>query len=774
MKTFFFTLILFCATARGAVLLNEDYSSGTGNWVATTGSITNSQNEGYNFTNGFIGGSGVTMTNGFATVSSGDFYCSAWFYIPDTNTVSASGSDTFLYVLPDGTVGSANSAATISITRRNDAGFYATTNVVGFTTRNPAGFSSDDITLRRMAWNKVSIVVHISSRTYDVYLNDILWLRNISSANASYTSVDRLAISSQSPGSSIDGVYAESSWALPTESVLINQDFTTSTVGDITNTVPTTATRTLYPQRWIAPVNTSTAVSLTISANGAAAASAVQSMAITPALSQGILEGEFKTSVAGVTYFGMMFRVWDAPSSGGGGVLRISGSDNLMQLILPNATGTLITVASNSVTPSANSTYSLKMEMRGRVLTASYKNSAMDSGSYTLAFTHVITNSTTGGRGMLSEEFVGPYMSGSVGASDNYCTRIRFTGHLPDDEVTMHNGIYSARMSAGSVRELYAYGSTNNIFQSKGIQMGHRSRADMGPFATIHQIVFSNANCVVIRQRSQNWTEYQQLGIAEIFVTMTRRGIWCTDTVTPWIVTENFAPDLDYNPRHLFTNYLMASVGDALTKTNYPYESWRYDLQTTNLPGVHQAVSVLRVSQVVGNFTNWAAGVANLTHKYLGIVDPVSIATDRTAASLTAATLYGVYRAFLFETNQTLDATAMVNWRNDASNNAALTSFSNGSLTGFSLTNGWYEIAATASPVSFSLPLGGTATRHQPAFKQTLFRPGWMRVNGIGKSAITDFVSDSMSDGSWLVQYLSNITETATVELVENPPHGFF
>lgn len=751
--------------------------------------------EGADFDTGYLSvPTATTASKSHTAITSGVFRVSFFVRIADTDTASDATKNDFFYILPtSGAVSSANSITTIAISRNS-----MTSDIISLQRRDSSAFV-EFIQPYRGGWFKISVVANFASATFNLYLNDVLWERNIAWANAAATDFSRVAVlaGASSPGITVDEIVIETSPTNPTESVLVDHTFVGGT-GEIEDSAPTTNTRSINPQNWKIPDDTSNFGGFTLGANGAQPDASKECFALIRCVAQGIEEIEFQSSVAGVIDFGMMIRAWEGMNQGGAGYLRVrGGAINTIALFLPTATGTLTQVAVTALTPSANTTYTLKVEMRGREYACSYKAAAMDSGSYTVAFTHTVINSATGGRGLLSEEQGGPVIITSAGATDNYVRRYRFTGAVPAAEINPTVGGYQLNLAYGSVRELYFSGSggaTKNLFWSKGIQCGHRSRADMGNYVCQQQTIYNGTHVKAYRQRAQNTTEYQVLGESDVYFTLLRRGLWVSDRTTVGGTTENIAPDLDMHKIHFDSNYkVLAATGTSvsdLTDTGAGYHDWREDIGSSAnaaLPLSFQRLTAFgsgnqaRITSTIGSNLNWSGSVHNLTHKMRGNGDPISQAVARYSANLVHATAYEVYRAYRLEcaSGLSLDSDTLIDWRDDYKTPAAL-SFTTGAIKtnaagdlntdGFNERHGWYEITCSGGTADFTVPVTSGSPRYYPAFRLH----SWtntnvaLEIDGVAATPGTDYVIEDMGGSVGILQVLSVLTADTDLTLASS------
>lgn len=725
-----------------------------------------------------------------AAITSGITRFDFWFFV--SGTVTGTSHDTFIYLdyASSGTaLNSANSAATLTISR--DTGVSASSTKVAVQYRNASGFLTLTTLLHRSTWHRLSVVVNEATHTYDLYLNDILWERGITCPNNAWTELTRIAVLSEANADDlyISNVLVTSDWAIG-ETVLIEHDFTTGQTGEIEATTPTTCGRQLNPQPWLVPADTSQYGGFLLGANGGTPDASRTCFALQRCLADGIVECEFRSSVAGVEYFGIMFRTWDYsnPNGAGHGLFRISGSNNTAVLFLPDSGGTVQTMQSTSLSPAANTVYTLRVEMRGRYVICSYKAAAMDAGSYTVAFTHKVTNSATGGRGMLSEELCGPFIATTtgLGATDNYCRKFRFTGAVPAEETTPTIGGYTVNVAPGSVRSLYVAGAalpTRDLFWSKGIQNGHRSRADA--VAAFRQRTCINGTHVkAYRQRAQNMTEYQQLGTANMWVTLLRRGPHVYDSIVVHDSSENFAPDCDLRGDLWSTDFKwINSAGSISDESDATFGDW------TNHGGslsptigmqfltAYGSGNEYLLNQCLSAIENVSGSVWSVQSRWEGNGDPISRVF--VLASVSVGTEYSLRRSVLLRQSAAISGEQLSDFRSDISSPATLT-FTSGSLKtdaagdenadGYNERHGWQEITCSGGAAHWSIDVPTDVTRYGLAFRLW----GWidtftlLEINGSPAVEGTDFVFDNLGDGTMILQLLGDITADTELQLLSS------
>ena len=687
-------------------------------------------------------------------------------------------------------VASGNSIATVAVERSTLKSGVNSSNFT-LTYRNTGGsftdFPGTSLLLLRGAWYyKLSLAVDHTAKTVDVYFNDILWIRAIPWVDNTLAGFGRVAVVGQSSADAliVDDILVTRDWTAG-ESTIVDHTFVGGS-GEIEASAPSTATRGPSAQPWKIADDTTTYGAFTLGANGAAPDASKKCFALQRCTQDGSIEVEFKTSVAGTTYCGIIFRFWDYPtaSPGGCGVFRISGTSWIFQL--PDRTGAVSTVASGSVSAlSANTTYTIKLECRGRYYICSYKAADMASGSYTQLVAHAANTSATGGRGMLIEELAGPYVDTAVGATDNYVRRFRFTGAIPSTDASKTIGANTWEVNSGSIKALLATGSaapTRNLFWSRGIQYGHRSSAD-SVGAPQSAAIYDASNVYAVHQTAHNVTEYEYLGHSDCYVTLLRRGPWVMDGLYISQTGENFAPDLDLRPELWSKSFLtVESSGSATSRSDATYHDWSSYGSTGALPRGHQNLTAfgsgteVRMSQVVIPITNTSGSVWQTTSKLEGNGDPISRAFSIPSGSLFDGSNYRVARAFLLEANGALSTSVLEAFRDDIGTPASIVTFTTGSLKtnaagdlntdGFNERHGWYEINCSGGVCSFTFPVP-SGKRFFPAFRLSSWTNtnSAVKINGVYMVAGTDYVIDDLGGNVGLLQLLSDRTANTTVEV---------
>ena len=754
--------------------------------------------EGEDFANGFFQipagtGSNVVATKTFTAISSGIFRVDFWYRMTDSTSIANDTSSTFFYLLPTaGTGASANSIITI-ILSRNSSSHGATSTQAGICYRDGSGATFNSLNnispIYKGAWHKLSVVANFTTHKCDLYFNDILWTRNLDWANASAADFSRIIIlnGAAAPITDFDSILVTSDWALPTETVLIDDDFTTGS-GAIENTNPSTDDRNIYPQPWLVPTASGLG-GFTRSSNGLVPASNAVCYSLVRGLAEGILEGTFKTSVSGVINFGILSRAWSG-NVADRFYLRYSSAASAGQKLAIIQDSYFVAASDGTgVTFSNNTVYTLKLEMRGRYLWAYVKQA---SGAYQLQFGGpiLIHDAASGSRGMTSEENMGPCVVTTVGATDNYALRFTFTGYKRPEHHNATVGNYTVNSDPGSIRELYvvnSYKPTRNLFWSKGIQHGHRATADAFNYAGAHAVTYNSSNLVMIRQRSLNVNEVQMISSAECYITLLRRGPVLDDAMFVYITGLSCAPDHDFRPDMTQGSYRIAgATGSSTLLSDSPSHLFRDDMTGAALPLSVQRTSTfgtgneIRFTGTLTNIANYTAANNQFSHKISNDGDPISHLFPHNY-TLTAQTNYEAGRYYLIESGSglTLSDTVITDFRDDIKVPATL-SFTLGSLktnaagdyntNGYNERHGWHEITCSSGKATFTLPVS-SGKRHGPAFRlhsHTLSTNPTVYINSSLAVADTDYVWDDIGDGTGVLQLLSNRTSSTTIEITQH------
>ena len=775
-----------------AVLVDEDFSEDAGGFSA--GSQVAS--EGADYTDGYLSIPGnTTSSKTFTAVTSGNAYCSFWVNPGAADLAANDTTSTFVYFLPTaGAVSSANSVATLLIGKNSARDATASRWTLEYRTDSAILRVHVDAPLVKFAWSqwfKFAVNVDLDAGTYDLYINDVLWIAAIPIPNAAAADFSRVVILNNTAAANpclFDNIYVESGWSVTDDDVtVVEHDFTADS-GQVEALTPDTNNRNIHNQPWrIADDTTTYGAFQTSGSNGLAPDASKHDGALIQCLANGVMETEWQTSVADDIYLGTLFRRWGGIETSESFYFRYY-SEGAALWVLAYA-GTAV-ATSDAVTLSANTTVTLKVEVRGRYVLCSVKEAAMDAGSYTLLFTHLI-DSIADGKGQLSEEHCGffmPMATAGIGA-DNYVRKFRFTGTVPSQETSVVVSDNTWKLCPGSVREWYQADTVlpqRNLFWSKGIQLGHRSNADMGNHVIVQATEFSGDNVKSYKQRGINVSEIEIAGIAEIWATFTRRGVWCSEGLIVMDDEQNFAPDLDLHGG-LWDPDLktIGPTGDAVDDSDSPFHDWTEHHVDKALPlGIqsltaHASGNQVRLTEVARSIVALTGNVHDLQSKFRGRGDPISrIVLTRREANIVDLTHYRCGRFLFVQSGAlSLDDSLLETLRDDIASPAAFT-FTTGSAKtdavgdtdadGFNERFGWYEVTAEDRSVDCTLVVD-SITREYPQ----------IRISGAsanspvlldGSAAIegTDYVLDGLGDGTVLLQILSSVSSDLQITVLSN------
>lgn len=759
----------------------DGFSAGT--WTGAQGNGT------LGGTNGVLAiGPGVTSTRDFTGITSGITRFDFRFKVTDSTTAADASSNHFVYFLANGVApASASSIATIAISRNTTQG--ATSTHFALIYRGASAFSVFDDTpiLRRGEWwYKLSIVADWTAKTCDIYLNDVLWLRVLTWPNTAAANVGRVAFvgSASAPTSWFDDAAVESAWAIPSESTMVSDDFTVGS-GAVNSSTPSTDTKNIHAQPWVAPSDTTYGVA-TRSTNGLAWEASKKNVVLCRTGAEGIWVAKFKAATSGGIYGGVMVRVWGGPATDAWLVFRYwSGSGSPVAIF--ESTNTVASGTLSGVTISAGDEYELKVELRGRFVWA-YVRNVTTAGSFQLQFSGParMSTNTKGARGLLCEDMAGVFYDATIGTlgATNYCESFTYTGRDPNVSTVKDIGPYAVNVEIGTIREIYVAGSGGsalNPLWSRGFQFAHKAENDMGEDYSAQQItIYDAASVASYRQTGICMSEDTVEGYGDSYVTLLQRGPWISDGVYAFNAGGNWAPDNDFRPTYFVSNGWRSIVGTgASTLQTHGFHDWT-TLETAAAAPVGQQLlasfasgNALRITEIVRNDIN--ASALNVGHKNAGDGSPISIPNG--ISSVAASTQIRGARAILLETSGTIalsDADIQA-YRDDIKTPATLTFTIGAAKTdaagdtdadGFNERHGWYEITCAGGTADFTLPIA-SGTRHKPAFRLH----SWTNTNtGLtigGTPAVlgADYVIDEVAPGIAVLQLLSNRTANTALAL---------
>jgi len=772
-----------------AVLINAQFNTDADGFTAGIYSSTIGQD----FSPGILTISASnSAVRSFATQNAGKTRFDWWYMTTDSTT--GTNKNTYLLIGDSSSPTIDKTSASLALTISRDTASGATTNMVGFGVGYGAVFTSIPPVQPRILWTKISAIFDHDTQTFSLYLNDILWRNDIESQKPiiQMLQLDKIGMSADTgaPDTLIDGVIVTAGWTLPTESVLINHDFTSAT-GRIETLTPTTELRNIYPQPWKIPDLTSSYGAFTAGSNGLIPDTSKQCLALMRCGAEGIFETEVTAASSGTIYMAMMFRVWAGLNSDSYLILRYSSAAVSGQRYLFSQGSTILSSSGETITIIAGNRYGLKIEARGRYVW-SYVRDVTNNGSYQILFggPFLIMSSATGARGQLSEEHAGPYMFS--GAENNRIRWFSYTGRKPATALILSVGGYKVNLDPGSVRELYVNGydsPTRNLFWSKGIQLGHMSQADMGNYSTSQSQLINATNVQSVHQRSLCVAESTIEGSGEFYLTLLRRGPWVSENVVYYGGggSINFTPDNDLRSELWSQTYrYIDSSGSSTSRTKTLGETWVSFLSSIGLPKAMQwltnGTNKVRIHVGIRDVQNTVSLITDLTDKFEGNGDPSSRAFNFNGTELTAGTTYEIARSYLIESGSslTLSDTDLINFRDDMKTPASLT-FSIGSLKtdsagdfdtdGFNERYGWHEVNCLNGVASFSLTT--SIVRFGPVFRLNNYAAAngsTVIINSVTAIAGTDYVLDDLGNGSAILQLLSNPSSTISINITPSAP----
>jgi hypothetical protein len=723
---------------------------------------------------------GITATRSFTAITTGTVRLDFWYKATDSTAPADDTANTSIYLMPSTLgVSSANSAAFINLRRRTTASATTTTLSLSYRT----GGSTTDLALHRKgAWYKIGLVVNITARTYDIYINDVMWIRGATCPNATFTDIDRFVIlqAASAPDTFFDNVRLEDSYSLPSTSVLVTDDFTVGS-GSVGSSSPTTS-RQQHAQNWLIPT-LGTYGGFTRGATGLTPDSGVKCLALATCGAEGTFEATWTAASSGNIYMGLVFRVWGGPATDAYYLFRYySAATAGQQLRLFQSSTALQSSAGTTggVTYSASGTYTLKVIVEGRVMRCYVNN--------VLQLTHTITSDATGGRGLLCEEQAGPFCDTALGSTTNRCTAFSWTGRVPTVSTTKTIGNYKANVEIGSIKELYVTdsgGATENLLWSRGIQFSHREEHDLAEDYSAQQTtVYNGTHVASYYQRGIMMSEDAQGGIGEPYVTLLRRGIHVEDNLYTWGSSLNLSPDNDLRPTRFYGNNAR-TCDDSGAGSSYSYTP-EHDFTSIHdnvaYPVGFQALATfgsgndVRLSAIGANNANLGTAIGGLNNKFAGDASAISFSFSVDAADTADATQYRMRRCYLLNVGSglALSDTVLTDWRDDQKTPATL-SFSTGSIKtnadgdhdtdGYNERHGWHEVTCAGGLAAFTLTT--SIKRHSPAFRLH----SWTNTNtqvvigGVTGVSGTDYVIEDLGGSVGLLQLLTDPSSNTTISV---------
>lgn len=302
----------------------------------------------------------------------------------------------------------------------------------------------------------------------------------------------------------------------------------------------------------------------------------------------------------------------------------------------------------------------------------------------------------------------------------------------------------------------------------------------MGCYATIYATNFSAAGVQSLRQRSQNWTEYEIIGESEIYITFLRRGLWVSDRIKVFGTTENMDPEVDFRSELIYTNLVHSGTLGAVTSA-IPFATWT-SLRTQVPPLSWQvlATNIVRFNSTFFSITNWTNSGTLFQYNRRGLGQPWSVSVTLQSGISDLTTYIGA-RAYFLESSNVIDGVTLTQWRDNVVTPATLTSFTNGSVKtdavgdlnadGFNERYGWYEVTASGSTLTFTLPVA-SGRQHWPAFRVYGLTVVTVSLNGSPQTVGNGYLADNLGDGSYLVQLMDSYSSDQVVTASSIAPPG--
>lgn len=804
---FAFLFWLFFSTCCGSTLLEDNFVSDVSSF--TGGGAVYSSADGADFQPGLV--SFTTSNTGnrailsFEEQSVGHTIVSFCYKITDTlaPTNSTSGDD-FIYCLPSATDANAavsNNGVTAFNFSRNTANGGSTTNVT-LMYRDSTNFKSVYYN-RRGNWFRVTIDIDHAADTFDLYVDGRLFIRNVGSANNGQATIGKIVILHQSSSTVtlFDDFKIESNAeGLDVyDNLLIEHDFTTSLNGEIETLYTDVDNRSIYPQLWKIPDNT-TFGAFTVNANGAVADSNKQCGALIRATSEGKVEVDFKAASSGKIGGSILDRVWAGFDNDSYIELRYDKSNTGAELRLYQGTtglGSGVTPDDNAAT-TAGSNYTLGIVRRGRVLDA-YFNGVLE-------YSYTITG--TGNRGQLSEEHAGFYIdtrtSGLNLDTTNYVRAIRIYGYPPKTNdgspktdlppvrhyVTIGNMKYGVEADGVKFASCSDYIDPHaNLGWSKFIQFAHLSEADPNVYGSRSEQLYSGNKLKSFHFMSNNMREDTFLGTGCFaFCTITPRGVWVREGLTYWASsTSDYAPDHDFRTE-LWSDIIKSTKRTSTgVITNYSvtkgFDDWNTDWSSAN-SGSFQVITnngsgnkVLLTSYIGQKGGNLDTNFLRLASKRLGCLDPMSIAFSYYRDTLSNGDSVVTSRCILFDVGPgvTDSNTFRTNLLNDLEQPAILSVLRGTLVTnadgdsnndGFNEQYGWYEVTANNSSLLFLFD--GVTDRVRPQLHiSNMLVPSSIFVDGVPQVEGTDYWWTDDGSNGILIGFYNTINSDAIISITK-------
>lgn len=749
------------------VLLSADFASDADGFSAGTRVAA----EGWEWATGYLSVAAAEIaTRSFAAQTEGVVRIDVRVRIADTSVATGANSVQVSVLPTAGAAESANSLATVFLIRATGTGNDGTTTTVRVRYRDGTGFVHSDIDLPRQVWLDLAFVVDLDAGRWDLYISDQLFLRNLTFPNGSAADLSRVLLNVPGGNAGLfDAVRVTRDWAIPEESVLLSDDFTVGS-GAIEASAPAVDLVSDEPQPWLVPIASGKS-GFTRGATGLVPGANTRASAFVHCGAEGVFEATFTASSnTNRAYGGIIFRSWGGDSDQEDDIIfRFwNGSSFDVALFGGDRTGATQTYASAAVpagtTVSAGADYTLKVEIRGR-FGWFYINDALQFGGPV----------TLQNRGLIQETLAGPFIQTTTGVGDaeNRVKSFSYTGALPPREVRRTIGPLTVATRPGTVQQMYHSGLAlpdRNLFWSRGVQYMHGATADAVVDGE-HRVLLDAPNVFAREDRCLGLREDEALHHCHAWITVRRNVIWIREDFRILNTTDlNYAPDLDLRPDlwSLTLRWIDATGGS--TETTKTLGTWTALGSSGPAPRGFQVITdaasgdQVRLTTIAGG-GDLALGTPNwgMNVKHVGSGDPISVAPGLGVSAPDFGHVFPAWRMIVIEAGGLALSDAVITAIRDDFKTPATLSFTTGSLKtdaagddngdGWNGRYGWHEITASSGAAVFTLP--GATTRHYPAF----------RIHGLGASpsvagltAGTDYVIDSLGDGSHLLQILGVVS----------------
>ncbi len=756
------------------VLLMATFASGVDGFSAGT----QVDGEGNDLSEGYLSvASNTSPVVTFAPQTSGIVRVDFAIRADDSETETATSAKNIGFYLGDSdTAASASAAGTILFTRQTDnVVLAATANSVAVQYRNGATFTALHLQ-RRAGWHHWAIEVDVAARTYSIYYEGILWIRGITSPDTTFTEISKILIvnGSTAPEFAVDSIRVSRVATTATGSLAIADDFTVGT-GSVSSYDPDASSREFYPQKWMAPTHPDT-VGFTRDVGGVAPSGSLNTFNVTTAGAQGTWRQRWVVPSSGNTYCGLAFNCYEVTGSGLGTedayyLLRYSSNATAGQQLrlfkgttfLAQSDGT-----AGGVSYGADTTHEFRVVRKGRYIWC-YVDGQIQFGGPILDQSNV--------RGLIGEEGFAPYLDGALGSAK--ILSCSYSGPRPKIYAPCEHGDLLTVTNQGAITEMYVAGSTQNLFAGKGIQTAHRSTCEPSSgYATARVSIIDEPNVRVERLRGLFLREDNSQGIAEVYFTKTRRGVYASDSAVIWGTTLNWGPDFDLRPE-IFRGasaYGYSSAGAATEVAWTTNHTWTTRVSSA-LPQAFQAIGTLddgrnvRLTVAYRNNSNLGGTLTGFS-KHKGNGDPLSYGL---VVLTPTETTYVLGICYLVEVGSDLAIdNDVANGLRTAIGTPILPTISSGSLRtsetgdadadGFNERFGWIEITSNSAGGFFGSYAAGSLRVPRLQFRVH----GYANATTVLVNGVIDLLAavDDLGDGTAIVTLGATITGTQTVELL--------